>query len=158
MSLNFDLTAIPEDVRTIIADHDKPNPFYIEGKSDPENEFDYRKGDRLMSPITNALIWGTMFVDMGQITEENVDEFYARTVLQEKLSGAYLTETDDEGNHKPRYITYEDVRNHIGLRTNVSFVKRAQWLKRVTDYQFKDIVERAKMKLQREKEDAAKAA
>lgn len=56
MSLNFDLTAIPLETRTIIADHDKHNPFYQKGRSKPEDEFEYRKGDKLMSPITNALI------------------------------------------------------------------------------------------------------
>lgn len=157
MSLNFDLTAIPEANRTVIADHDKRNPFWTEG-SKPEHEFEYRKGDTLMSPVTNALIWGTMFVDMGQITEENYEEFFARTALQEKLSGAYLQESDGEGNHKPRYITLKDVRDHIGLRTNVSFVKRPQWIKRVTDYAMKDFVERAKMAEKRQAEEAAKAA
>lgn len=99
-----------------------------------------------------------MFVDMGQITAENYEEFYARTAVQEKLSGAYLTETDAEGNHKPRYITLKDVRDHIGLSTNVSFLKRAQWLKRVMDYQMRDIVERAKMREKREAEKAEQPA
>jgi hypothetical protein len=156
MSLNFDLTAIPLETRTIVADHDKPNPFYQAGKSKPENEFEYRKGDRLMSPITNALIWGTMFVDMGAITEENVDEFFARTAVHEKLSGAYLSETNNEtGETKPRPITLQDVRDHIGLKTNVSTLTRAKWMKRVLDYAMKDAVERAKARLEREAPKAA---
>lgn len=154
MSLNFDLTAIPEEKRTIIADHDKPNPFYQAGKSKPENEFDYRKGDRLMSPITNALIWGTMFVDMGAITAESADEFYARTCVQEKLSGCYLTETGDDGERKERPITYQDVLDHIGLTTNVTTLTRAKWMKRVLNYHMRDEIERAKAKQGREQKAA----
>lgn len=158
MSLNFDLTAIPLETRTIVADHDKPNPYYRAGQSKPEDEFEYRKGDKLMSPVTNALIWGTMFVDMGTITADNADEFFARTALQEKLSGAYLTETSDDGKvHKPRPITYKDVVDHIGLRTNVSTLTRAKWMKRVVDYAMKDMVEIAKRKFETDKEIAALA-
>lgn len=56
MALHFDLTAIPEENRTIVADRD----------GDPTRGEDFAKGDRVMSPITNALIWATMSVGLNQ--------------------------------------------------------------------------------------------
>ena len=52
--------------------------------------------------------------------------------LLEAVHGAYLQERRD-GNLVERPITMEDVRRHIGLRTNVSYVTPAKWLKGVWD-------------------------
>ena len=71
-------------------------------------------GLKNMEPLTNQFIWLTMFVDIGEITEENAAQFYARVSLLEKLNGAFMWEEDT-----PYFITYEDVKKHIGLSTNV---------------------------------------
>jgi hypothetical protein len=63
MSLNYDLTAIPEDVRTVAAEADGQ---------------DYKAGDRIMSPITNALIWATMGTGIG-LTMCFLPRFHAKT-------------------------------------------------------------------------------
>lgn len=117
MSLNFDLTAIPEDVKTITAQEDRP--------------FDgIKKGDRIMSPVTNALIWSTLATGIGIINDETVDEVVARLDLLQKLDGALLREFDGE-DWKPRPITREDVEAHKGLSTNVFPMEtRASWVKR----------------------------
>lgn len=121
MSLNFDLREIPEDVRTIVAVEDDP-------------QRGVKKGDRLMSPVTNLLIWSTMAVGIGVINDETAVEFHARLDLLAKLDLCRLeiAEYDEEtGGWVNRRLTLEEVEAHKGLSTNVfpmesraSFVKR----------------------------------
>lgn len=93
MSLNFDLsqTALPRDDR----------------------------GALLWTTATDPLIWYTMSVGMGSITDANAGEFYARLQILELLWGS-----------RPEHrINAADVRQHIGLTTNVSTRSRAVWLR-----------------------------
>ena len=78
-----------------------------------------------MHPVTNAVIWNTMFVDIGAITEQNVDEFWYRTRLLQLISGAELRGTDGT----EAFLTRQDIRDHVGLRTNVITKTRMQWIK-----------------------------
>lgn len=78
-----------------------------------------------VSPITEVLIWRTMVVDMGKITPENVNEFAWRLMLYEKVFGGAIFDNGEE-----RALTYEEVRAHIGLVTNVSTTSRTAWRKR----------------------------
>lgn len=61
-----------------------------------------------------ALIFATMAVGMGEITEDNAQEFYTRLSFWEKVNGAYRF-----GDGEALYFTPEDVKRFIGLRTNV---------------------------------------
>lgn len=63
---------------------------------------------------TQAIIYMTMFVGMGQITEANADEFYRRARIVEAVTG-FLYATDQG----PQPITREDVQRYVGLKTNV---------------------------------------
>lgn len=74
---------------------------------------------RYLKPKTEALIWMTMGIKMGQITEKTCEEFYARTSLTQRHDGV----------PQEYRITYEDVRAHIGLSTNVHKDTWAQFLK-----------------------------
>jgi hypothetical protein len=154
MSLNFDLSAIPEDVRTIIADADCPNQFYVPGKSDPEREFDYRKGDRIMNPVTNALIWATLGVGIGKLTEDNLAEFAFRMKVTDGLYGKPLQEKQEDGSWKARSFTLDELKAHVGLSTNVSFEKRVSWITRLGNAQVRDI----EYALKEKAKAAAKAA
>lgn len=139
MSLNYDLSAIPEDVRLIDA---------------PENEpmHGIKKGDRIMSPVTNALIWATLGIGIGVIDDTTVDEFSARLDLWQKLYGALLQGPithDDDGNQLPEpdwgpiLVTKDDVVAHKGLSTNVFPMEtRTAWVKRtVNDTVFRGVTE-----------------
>lgn len=119
MSLNFDLREIPEDVRTIVAEEDQP----ISG---------IKKGDRIMSPVTNALIWSTLGVGIGEINDDTAEEFYARLHLWELVNGAMLqTWPEDSDQPQPRFITKDEVMAHKGLSTNVfPMEKRKAWIAR----------------------------
>lgn len=122
MSLNWNLTAVPEDVRLTAALVDEPM-------------YGVKAGDKIMNPITHALIWSTMAVGIGELTEETEREFFERLELLRKL-GLYgditLWKGDVEtGGWETRGITFEEVQAHRGLSTNVfpletraSFVKR----------------------------------
>jgi len=73
----------------------------------------YQKG-RGMAPVTEALIWSTVGIGIGEITDKNHEEFYERLQLQQKVYGPLL---QVEGG--PFDITLDMIRDHIGLKTNV---------------------------------------
>lgn len=118
MSLNWDITAIPEEVRTIVAERD----------GNEATGEDFKKGERIMNPVTNALIWMTMGVGMGTITADNALEFYTRCTISEKLFGASLSVAKEGSGREPRPFTYGDIIAHVGLKTNVTLEKRVSWL------------------------------
>jgi hypothetical protein len=97
---------------------------------------------RYLRKVTNRLIWLTMAVDIGKITEKNWAEFYARVKLVNRLDGY----SDEE------YITPEVVKAHIGLSTNVCNETRLRFIKKSASYTMNDLVRKA------EKAVAEKAA
>jgi len=83
--------------------------------------------------VTNALIWLTMAVDMGKITDTNIGEFYARTKVWEAVTGAMVTKIGEDKNTMEDYfLTFADIHKRIGLSTNVSNVTTTNWFKRIT--------------------------
>lgn len=82
--------------------------------------------------VTNALIWLTMGVDLGEINERNINDFYARIKVWERVCGALLNGSSMENPEiTPYYITFEDVFRRVGLVANVSDKSLNEWLKRV---------------------------
>jgi len=94
-------------------------------------------GERKMSPVTHALIFRTMGVDIGHITEKNYLEFYTRAKFVAALFGSNLMEADEHGGYKERDFTLEEIRAHIGLGTNVIDKTRAYFVKRQIDNFFR---------------------
>jgi hypothetical protein len=84
-----------------------------------------------MRPVSEAIIFRTMAVDMGEITEENAEEFYKRCKVFSAIHGEPLVKTDKEGNIVSFDITLEDVRNHIGLTTNVVELDWFDWFRKL---------------------------
>lgn len=80
-----------------------------------KNVKDWKKKQRKQRNklVLNVLIWSTLVVGFGCITEKNYKKFYARLTAMEHLNGAYLYK-----GKKPDYITLEDVEMWIGLKTN----------------------------------------
>jgi hypothetical protein len=101
MALHWDLTAI-EDHKTICWEH-------RENGQDGPGEY--------MSDITNGFIWATMSVGLGEITEENYEEFYRRLIALSLVNGKPLRYGGDTPD---RDYTLAEVRAHIGLKCNVS--------------------------------------
>jgi hypothetical protein len=67
----------------------------------------YNDQDKALNPVTYSIIWGTMAVGIGQIKESNLDEFFTRLHIWESVTG------------KDNKTTYEQLKQHIGLNTNV---------------------------------------
>lgn len=89
-----------------------------------------KKGDTILSPTTEALIWISLSVGLGAITEKNWEKWYARAHTVEKLGGAFRWQLSD-GEREELFLTPEDVYRHIGLSTNVHRETDAQWRRRV---------------------------
>lgn len=93
---------------------------YIEDGVAENGEKMYR-----LNGTTEALIWSTMLIDMGEITEKNAQEFYSRIHIWEALNVPMIIRTDSKG------ISPKDVYDHIGLKTNVNTTTFAKWRTRV---------------------------
>lgn len=71
-------------------------------------------------PKTEAIYFVTLVTDLGEITDKNFGEFYARI----KVYGLISDYSD---------ITLADVKRRIGLTTNVSNRTTAQFFKRMEE-------------------------
>ena len=90
------------------------------------------KEDGTLNPVTETLIFGTMAVGLGSITDKNVDEFAARFRIMEKIHGAFLYKPGPGGKGRVDWLlTDEDFIAHIGLVCNVSNETRAKWAGRI---------------------------
>lgn len=103
--------------------------FRIAEENDPGRGIN--KGDKLLQVRTEGLIWATMPVGLGRITAANYREFYARLNMHEKLNGGMRYGPAPD--HARICFTLADVRDHIGLTTNVSDETGAKWIKRVQE-------------------------
>lgn len=83
-------------------------------------------------PVTNALIWATMQVDLGEISEKNLDEFFTRLKMAEEVYGPLLF-TWEKDQPKESLLTYGAVKRRIGLYTNVSNKTPNQFNKRIAE-------------------------
>ena len=89
------------------------------------------KGDRIQSPVTTTLIWSTIAVGLGEISEENASKFYTRLNAYERLFGAFMHRGTDWPEGKEPFITPEEVISHIGLGCNVSNETDTKWRNRI---------------------------
>jgi hypothetical protein len=107
------------------------------------------EGDkRRMNPVTETLIYGTISVGLGSITDKNVDEFAARFRIIEKVHGPFLIKDGD----KPWHLSDEDFIAHIGLSCNVSNETRAQWASRLFNKKQTSITEEIARNFRRNRE------
>ena len=88
--------------------------------------------EKRMAYDTEALIFMTISVGMGCITEENWEQFYKRTAIAETAFGTFLRKRHKEtGELVDVPITPDIVRDHIGLRCNVGHETDAVFYKRI---------------------------
>jgi hypothetical protein len=78
-----------------------------------------------LAPVTETLIFLTMPVGIGQITERNAGEFYARVHAWERVTMARRMNRDGE----TVFITPEQVFAHVGLSTNASSMTKIGFAK-----------------------------
>jgi hypothetical protein len=99
--------------------------------------------DNKVLPKTQSVIFSTISAGIGLITEENYIEFWMRVAASDAIS---QWPKGDE-------ITLEDVKRHIGLRTNVSKEARATWAKRIFESTEREI----RYRIRRDAEKAQEA-
>ena len=85
-----------------------------------------------MNPVTQALGFIAMIIDLGEITQANARQWYERIYAYERGAGAMLREfPDDDGPTRDHYLTPGDVIAHIGLRVNVAPRTDAQFARKL---------------------------
>lgn len=92
--------------------------------------------------ISHSLIWATMSVGIGDLTEKNLEEFYIRVKFLER-DGTFMNSHDKE-----YPFTLEMLRKRVGLRTNVGYESRSAWLKRQTKYALENIERKVKKEME----------
>lgn len=83
----------------------------------------------LMDDKLHSLIWLTIPVKIGHLTDDNAEEFYRRMVTWGRVSGF-----DYE-----KHITLENVKDAVGLRTNVIDESREVFLDGIKRYLDRDM-------------------
>ena len=72
---------------------------------------------------TNYLVIGAAAIGMGEITQDNYREVFARHQFLQK-----------------DIITLDDVKKHIGLQVNAANETRGRWLSRIAKSKFQEIL------------------
>jgi hypothetical protein len=131
MSLNWNLKKIANS-----------NDLYIPGKADPMGgnfipvkPGTQEKGKEFLNPITDALIWSCMAVEIGEIKESNVDEFWLRLSIWQRVSGSMCQFAWGGGKQG---LTRNDVKRHVGLSCNVITKSRAVFMKKIAEILVRD--------------------
>ena len=104
MSLSWDITKV----------EDYKSKCWIEVEGEEHKQ---------LNPVTDAIIWACMAVDMQQITAKNAEEFYTRYLMFNRVIG----------NEDYFRFKFEDVKAHVGMWTNVTTRTKAQFHKRVAE-------------------------
>ena len=89
---------------------------------------------------TKTMIFGSMAVGIGNITDTNAKEWYARWKIMEKYDNLSFTTSFVDGEWIDNKLTPDIVHKHIGLSTNVSYIKNSDWAMRLAkDYARRNI-------------------
>jgi len=81
-------------------------------------------------PELKSMIFATMAIGIGGLSEKTAPDFYARFKVLEKIDDFYVTGSlGDDGLLNKQYITPYIVKKHIGLATNVSTISNTEWVK-----------------------------
>lgn len=99
---------------------DHPDELWIKATSFGEEYDD-------VNAETKSLIFGSMAIGVGSITESSAPEFYGRWKVLEKIDDICVTSVYDGTNIIKNYITPDIVSKHIGLSMNVSDLARTKW-------------------------------
>lgn len=86
-----------------------------------------QKGESYMTGLANAMIWATMAVDIGKITDENAAEFHRRLDVLFDAGHPLMQKYVEGEGFQPYRVTLDDVKSLVGLRTNVSNMTAKQW-------------------------------
>jgi hypothetical protein len=85
--------------------------------------------------ISETIIFATMIVDLGSITEKNIDEWEWRLAFYQAIYGPLMRKDG-----KPHFLVRENVERRMGLKVNVVDRKRNEWLKKIANLSIKDVI------------------
>lgn len=112
-----------------------------------------------LNPLTEAIIWTTMFVKLGTITEKNLDEWAFRLKILDQIGTRSISEkvADEDGKERweERVPTMAEIERHIGLSVNVADMTRTQFLNDIRRI-LKEEGERAVFKYHESKKEVVK--
>lgn len=95
--------------------------------------------DGKVNAVTETLIWASMIIGVSDITEKNAEEFFFRISMREKLHGALRRDWSGE-NPVDVFVTWDEVKAHIGLGTNATNMTRAKFIKHTVNMFERDMV------------------
>lgn len=135
--VHYDITEIKDYTKTCYVDltqeeYDKiKNDKRIEIMPCPIVKCD--TGYIQMKRKTNTLIFlMCTVIGHSEITPKSYKSVYARLNYIEKLNGAYHKVKDFDGNIEGLYYTEDDIKEHIGLKTNGERLNKTQFLSRIS--------------------------
>lgn len=87
--------------------------------------------EKLDENVTQTILFLMMPVGQPGISEKNVDLVWNRISLMQKLSGAFMSFIDENGDRKDYPVIREHLVERIGLTVNVAPISDAAFLKNV---------------------------
>jgi len=106
-----------------------------------------------LSLATHMILIRFLNIGFNEITEKNIDDWYAREKILQGVFGAVYTEHDGT----PIHITYEDLKRHIGMWTNSTLRTWPQFFKLVRS-EAENCSRRERSKYEKAQEEAAAEA
>lgn len=85
------------------------------------------------SGVATTIILSTMIVDLGEVTEKNLNEWRVRLGMHAAVWGGLINEFDENEQVVRRMPTVEELRAAIGLCTNVITTSRAAYRKKMME-------------------------
>lgn len=85
--------------------------------------------DEKLRAITEALVFGAMMIDVGGINKANIDEWHFRISFLKSIGVTWLERYVPNGSPESVYPSYDDIADHLGLRTNVTTLARQKWIR-----------------------------
>lgn len=85
-----------------------------------------------LSPITEALVWMTLYVDMGDPSRDK-HEWVRRVQIYEKVFGAHLVRKEGD-EWVPGPLSYDEIMDHAGLKTNAPNSTKYAFNKKVMEW------------------------
>ena len=86
-------------------------------------------------PITQALVFATVYIGMSEISEKTILEFWRRIDAWQRAFGPMVEMPDRRTKYgwRTQMLTYEDICNHMGLETNAANQTKAFFNKKLTE-------------------------
>tara|TARA_Y100000310_G_C20627686_1_gene786876 strand:- start:390 stop:857 length:468 start_codon:yes stop_codon:yes gene_type:complete len=137
MSLNYNLGKIVD--RDTICWEDVPDD-YSRGMMDMIRVDEDTGQQQRMSPITSAIIFGTMTIGLNAVTEKNFDDFHDRMIIVQTVYDTVMI-MERSGPDDPfvkRPISYTELRQHIGLTTNATSMTKREFKEQIMKNLYRD--------------------